>query len=154
MFSIDKTIQLCHMWYKGKLFYFHRPICFRRTNEKHHEVIKWKHFPRYWPFVRGIHPSLVNSPHKGQWRGALMLSLTCTWIHSWVNNCEAVDLRRHHARFDVIVMEHEKNKMTLDNDAVMLSFDLSLLSDWTCCETNSHLRMIWDAATLIWRPSN
>ena len=23
----------------------------------HHEVIKWKHFPRYWPFVRGIHRS-------------------------------------------------------------------------------------------------
>ena len=21
----------------------------------HDEVIKWKHFPRYWPFVRGIH---------------------------------------------------------------------------------------------------
>ena len=38
----------------------------------HDNVIKWKHFPRYWPFVRGIHRSPVNSPHKGQWRGALM----------------------------------------------------------------------------------
>ena len=28
-------------------------------------------FPRYWPFVWGIHWSPVNSPHKGQWRGAL-----------------------------------------------------------------------------------
>ena len=27
------------------------------------DVIKWKHFPRYWPFVRGIHRSPVNSPH-------------------------------------------------------------------------------------------
>ena len=35
-------------------------------------VIKWKHFLRYWPFVRGIHRWLVNSLHKGQWRGALM----------------------------------------------------------------------------------
>ena len=40
-------------------------------------VIKWKHFPRYWPFVRGIHRSLVNSPHKGQRRGALIFSLIC-----------------------------------------------------------------------------
>ena len=40
----------------------------------HDDVIKWKHFPRYWPFVRGIHRSPVNSPHKGQWRGALMFS--------------------------------------------------------------------------------
>ena len=31
----------------------------------HDYVIKWKHFPRYWPFVRAM-----NSPHKGQWRGA------------------------------------------------------------------------------------
>ena len=31
-------------------------------------VIKWKHFSRYWPSVRGIHRSPVNSPHKGQWR--------------------------------------------------------------------------------------
>ena len=44
----------------------------------HDDVIKWKHFPRYWPFVRGIHRSPVNSPHKGQWRGALMFSLICT----------------------------------------------------------------------------
>ena len=43
----------------------------------HDDVIKWKHFPRYWPFVRGIHRSPVNSPHKGQWRGALMISLIC-----------------------------------------------------------------------------
>ena len=41
-------------------------------NDEHDDVIKWKHFPRYWPFVRGIHRSPVNSPHKGQWRGALL----------------------------------------------------------------------------------
>ena len=31
--------------------------------------MKWKHFPRYWQFVWGIHRSLVDSPHKDQWRG-------------------------------------------------------------------------------------
>ena len=35
----------------------------------------WNIFPRYWNFVRGSHRSPVNSPHKGQWRGALMFSL-------------------------------------------------------------------------------
>ena len=63
----------------------------------HDDVIKWKHFPRYWPFVRGIHRSPVNSPHKGQWRGALMFSLICAWINGWVNNRETGDwsLWRH-----------------------------------------------------------
>ena len=58
----------------------------------HDDVIKWKHFPRHWPFVWGIHRSPVNSPHKGQWRGALMFSLVCAWINGWVNNSEAGDL--------------------------------------------------------------
>ena len=70
----------------------------------HDDVIKWKHFPRYWPFVRGIHRSPVNSTHKGQCRGALMFSLICVWINDWVNNREAGDLRRYHAHYDVIVM--------------------------------------------------
>ena len=55
----------------------------------HDDVIKWKPFPRYWPFVRGIHRSPLNSPHKGQWRGALMFSLICVSINGWVNNGEA-----------------------------------------------------------------
>ena len=43
-------------------------------------------FPRYWPYVWGILRSPVNSPHKGQWRGALMISLICAWTNSWANN--------------------------------------------------------------------
>ena len=35
----------------------------------HDDVIKWNHFPRYWLFVRRIHRSPLNSPHKGQRRG-------------------------------------------------------------------------------------
>ena len=70
----------------------------------HDDVIKWKHFPRNWPFVRGIHRSPVNSPHKGQWRGALMFSLICVWISGWVNNREAGDFRRYCTHYGVIVM--------------------------------------------------
>ena len=71
---------------------------------EHDDVIKWKHFPRYWPFVRGIHRSPVNSQHKGQWRGALMFSLIYAWINNRVNNRGAGDLRRYRAHYDVIVM--------------------------------------------------
>ena len=52
----------------------------------------------------GNSPVPVNSPHKGQWRGALMFSLMCTRINSWINNGEAGDLRRHRAHYDVTVM--------------------------------------------------
>ena len=70
----------------------------------HDDVIKWKNFLRYWPFVRGIHRSPLNSPQKGQWRGALMFSLICVWINGWENNREAGDLRRYRAHYGVIVM--------------------------------------------------
>ena len=71
----------------------------------HDDVIQWKNFPRYCLFVRWIHRSPVNSPHKGQWFcGSLMFYLICVWINSWVNNREAGDLRRHRAHYDVTVM--------------------------------------------------
>ena len=76
------------------------PNLFRHQNliwkTWHDDVIKWKHFPRYCPFVRGIHRLPANSPHKFQWRGALMFSLICAWINGWVNNRQAGDLRLHH----------------------------------------------------------
>ena len=46
----------------------------------------------------------VNSTHKGQWCGALMLSLTCAWINAWVNNLEVGDLRRRRAHYNVTVL--------------------------------------------------
>ena len=36
--------------------------CKADTVQIQDDVITWKHFPRYWPFVRGIHWSPVNSP--------------------------------------------------------------------------------------------
>ena len=75
-----------------------------------HDVIKWKHFPRYWPFVRGIHRSPVDSSHKGQWHGALMFYLICAWTKAWTNNRVGGDLRRRHRVWnDITVM----NKLIL-----------------------------------------
>ena len=71
---------------------------------RHDNVIKWKHFPRYWPFVRVIHGWLMNSPHKGQWCGALMFSFICAWTNGCANNRHAGDLRHHRAHYDITVM--------------------------------------------------
>ena len=42
------------------------PSCASGGIPTHDDVIKWKHFPRYWPFVRGIDRSPVNSRRKSQ----------------------------------------------------------------------------------------
>ena len=89
----------------------------------HDDVIKWKHFPRYWPFVQGIHRSPVNSPHKDQWRGAVMFSLICTRINGWVNNGEAGDWRRHRAHYDVTVM-HWQDKPTFLAVFILVKLEL------------------------------
>ena len=69
----------------------------------------WRHQMEIFSALLVIHPRLiprspVNSPHKGQWRGALKFSLICFWINDWVNNREAGDLIRHRAHYDVIIM--------------------------------------------------
>ena len=66
------------------------------------DIIKWKHFPRYCPFV------IVDSTHKGQWRGALMFlwfapQQTIEQIPG-ANNRDTCDLRRRCANYDVTVM--------------------------------------------------
>ena len=90
----------------------------------HDDVIKLKRFPRYWLFVWGFHRSPVNSPHKRQWRRALMFSLICAWIYGWVNNGEAGDLRRHRAHYDVTVM-HLATRIQLISLAVCCNIGYS-----------------------------
>ena len=85
----------------------------------HDDVIKWKNFPRYWPFVQGIRRSPVNFSHKDQWREALMLSLICVWMSGWVKNGEAGDLRRHCTHYDVTVMR-KWLPLTLDINKVVI----------------------------------
>ena len=80
-------------------------------HSQYDDVMKWKHFPRYWPFVWGIHRLPVNSPHKGRWRGALMFYLICAWTNVWVNNRDAGDFRRHCAHYYVTTMTANFFKM-------------------------------------------
>ena len=70
----------------------------------HDDVMKWKHFQCYWPFVWGIHWSPVNSPHKVQWCRALIFSLIFILTNGWVHNWDACDLRCHRSHYDVTVM--------------------------------------------------
>ena len=60
--------------------------------------------PLWREFTDHRYRSPVNSPHKGQWRGALMFSLICAWTNGWVNNWYVGDLRRRRAHYDITVM--------------------------------------------------
>ena len=51
-------------WHKGATWHQsfwpsirQKITCDAESAAWHEDVIKWKHFPRYWPFVRGIHRS-------------------------------------------------------------------------------------------------
>ena len=84
----------------------------------------WRHqmepFSALLAICAGNSPVPVNSPHKGQWRGALMFSLIYAWINDWVNNREAGDLRRHRGHYDVIVMCHTRPCMFIVRRAGLL----------------------------------
>ena len=88
-------------WSNGDITHWHALTC---------DIIAWwRHqmetFSALLALCAGNSPVPVNSPHKGQWRGALMISLICVRINDWVNNREAGDLRRHRGHYDVSVME-------------------------------------------------
>ena len=68
------------------------------------DVIKWKHFPRCWSFVRGIHRSPLNFPSQWPVTRSFDASLICARINSWINNRKVGDLRRHRAHHDVTVV--------------------------------------------------
>ena len=104
LLNLEFLDSLHHSWETSLWIRYQRGAKAFWILELHDDIIKWKHFPRYWPFVRGIHRSTVNSPHKGQWRGTIMFSLICVWINGLVNNGEAGDLRRYRAHYDFTVM--------------------------------------------------
>ena len=115
---------------------------FNHSRTANDDVIKWKHFPPYWPFVRRIHRSPVNSLHKGQWCRALMFSLICFWINDWVNNGEAGNLRRYRIHYEVIVTYSDsfhgcycycyyEDPILVLNGAMFLGRDLELMMETT-----------------------
>ena len=68
----------------------------------------WRHqmeiFSALLVLCAEIQRLLVNSPHKGQWRGALVFSLISAWKNVWVNDRDAVYLRRYRAHYEVAIM--------------------------------------------------
>ena len=113
------------------------------TNTWYRSMIKWKHFPCYWTFVRGIHRPPMNSPHKGQWRGALMFSLICAWINGWVNNRAAGDLRRYRAHYDVTVMQLVPIRFWRTSHGRMVSMLVTAVDGEKC---------LWDAEVMGTKP--
>ena len=82
--------------------------CWGMIENKDISFAWWRHQMETFPALLALCAenswSPVNSPLKGQWRGALMFSLICARINGRVNNREASDLRRYRAHYDVIVM--------------------------------------------------
>ena len=85
-------------WLKGSSKYFF----YIKGNIDEGDSTWWRH--QMETFFALLAVCAGTSPHKGQRRGALMFSLICAWINSWINNREAGDLRRHRAHYDATVM--------------------------------------------------
>ena len=113
------------------------------TFTHHDDVIKWNHFPRYRPFVRGIHRSLVDSP----WQRPLTrsFSLICAWINGWAINRDAGDLRRHCSHYDVTVMtvQWRYEGLYSSSGKTIKSREVSKPRDWVL--KLSHRLDIWHA---------
>ena len=98
------------IWGASRVSYLHWIVGANLSHEStrnwsyNHNKIMMTSFSALLAICAGNSPLPVNSPHKGQWRGALTFSVICVWINGWVNNREADDLRRYRTHHDVTVM--------------------------------------------------
>ena len=86
--------------------------------------------------------------HKGQWRGALMISLICAWINGCVDNREAGDLRRHRARYDVSVIPIHIDYYWKGLPALII-FNIRIMSENTSIEQISVAIHQWNISKYI-----
>ena len=100
------------LWYTWYTWWYTCLICIYISTWWRHQM---EIFSVLLALCAGNSPVPVNSPHKGQWHGALMFSLICVWINGWVNNRKAGDLRCHRGHYDVKVM-----KLKLTNELITL----------------------------------
>ena len=87
----------------------------------------------------------MNSPHKGQWRWALMFSLIWAWMNSWVNNREAGDLKCHYAHYDIVVMKIQKVLQELKN-----WYNLCKISRVHGCRRNDYRSYSKTIIIIVW----
>ena len=106
----DKINKLLMNWITGRYKLFYRSLY--DAPETYSETITMmtssnKNIFRVTGHLCGEFTGHRNSPHKGQWRSALMFSLICAWINGWVNNGKAGDFRHHRAQYNVIVLQRK-----------------------------------------------
>ena len=119
------------------IFFCRGPIFLSPNTSNHHYCKRWwrrqmEFFPRYWPFLWGIHRSPVNSPDKGQWREALIFSLISAWTNGWVNTRDDGDLRRNRSHYDVAAMrlitENTRNQLYVSSTGQFHRYQESLIT--------------------------
>ena len=106
--TVDRGIRLPTYMFMHRLFNHHYDRR-RYYAINHDDVIKWKHFPRYWPFGREFtgHRWILRT--KASDAELWYFLWSAPWINSWVNNHEAGDLRRYPAHYNVAVMWYENH---------------------------------------------
>ena len=91
-----------YLWYEFANYWFNITNASYRGQCFQYKVITWKHFSRYWPFVREFTGHRWSPRTKPVARSFNVL--ICAWKNGWVNNCKAGDLRRRRVHYDVTVM--------------------------------------------------
>ena len=107
----------------------------------------WRHQMETLSALLAICVGIHRSPHKGQWRGALMFSLICVWVNDWVNNREAGDLRRHRGHYDVIVMAVSEDSAAIIEWASILLVILVYMPMYTTQLSNHNCNRISSGLT-------
>ena len=103
----------------------------------HDNFMRWRWFPRYWPFVRGIHQCLVDIPPKTSVTWALMFPLVLSLTDGWKNSQVVGDLIRHESHCDGILMDSWNTVYVLEAMAIGTYNEVSKRTPLLCIQATN-----------------
>ena len=94
----------------------------------HDDVIKWKHFLRYWPFVRGIPNGTCEFPSQRPVTRSFDVFFDLRLNKRLSEQSRPRDLRRHHTHYDVTALAGSTNNHSNDVDSLFPEYYVLITS--------------------------
>ena len=86
---------------------------------RHDDVIKWKHFPGFWPFVKGIHCSMMHPYPQKDNDARLWCFFCCEPVEIPVIRNAMVVMRRHRNILEIFLIQRHSVATANDNSVLM-----------------------------------
>ena len=118
----------------------------------HYGLIKWRHFPHYWPFWgestghRWI--PLTKTSDAELW----CFNFICAWTNGWGNNLDAGDLKRYHTHYECKVSQQPCTNLLVVVSSLSVGIQIWKRLFSCCDESTQRNTMYQDFCDFLRKP--